>query len=105
MISFKEYKLSTPIFKQDGNGFCVIIKNVPTVPGNQVTTQKLSLRNKILNIMMKDRNVRREEISNILSIIPNTVKEYLAKLKKVNKIIRISGNKGGHWKIVTDIDE
>jgi len=67
----------------------------------QKTPQKIltGLETKILNEIIKNPRISRREIANILKISPDTVKEYLEKLKKKKVIKRIGPDRGGCWMV------
>ena len=68
----------------------------------QKTPQKIisGLEEKILEEIKENHSISRREIAEILAISPETVKEYLQKLKNKKIIKRIGPDRGGHWKIL-----
>ena len=67
----------------------------------QKTPQRIltGLETKILNEIIKNPRISRREIANILKISPDTVKEYLEKLKKKKVIKRVGPDRGGYWMV------
>ena len=70
----------------------------------QKTTQKPprkeTLREMILREVTRNPNATRNGIAVALGRSPNTIKEYLAKLKQAGRLRRIGPDKGGHWEVV-----
>ncbi|MFW6285738.1 MAG: winged helix-turn-helix domain-containing protein [Nanoarchaeota archaeon] len=86
-----------------GSGFNVFVDSKDYKKTVQKTTQKETLTElelKILEVIKKNNRLTRENIAKILNISPNTVKEYLAKLKNKNIIDRLGGRKTGYWKVL-----
>lgn len=54
---------------------------------------------KILQIIREDNSLSREAISKQLEVSDSSVYRDIEKLKKIGKLERIGGNKGGYWKI------
>lgn len=102
--SFNISGLKMPQFKEEGEGFLVTVYNTTTQKttqkNTQKTTQKKNIKHKIIDVIKKDKFATRSSIAETLQISPNTVKEYLAKLKKEMKIKRTGGDKGGFWEII-----
>ncbi|MFH1541071.1 MAG: winged helix-turn-helix transcriptional regulator, partial [Elusimicrobiota bacterium] len=94
--SFSISGLKMPQFSEEGDGFLVTVRGTTT----QKDTQKEDINRKIIDVIKKDKFATRVSLSKVLQISPNTVKEYLAKLKKEMKIKRIGGDKGGFWEII-----
>jgi ATP-dependent DNA helicase RecG len=72
----------------------------------QVTPQdKLTaLEQKVLDQIRKNPRVSRNELAESIGVKPDTVKEYLEKLKKKNAIKRIGKTSAGYWEILTRKD-
>ena len=68
----------------------------------QKTPQKVvtRLEQDILNEIKKKHSITRNQIANNLKISPETVKEYLAKLKQKDILRRIGPDKGGYWEVL-----
>jgi DNA-binding CsgD family transcriptional regulator len=90
-----------PRFAEIAGGFLVTIypARYPETP--QKTPQKISLSERILRIIKSNPAATRADIARELAIKPETVKEYLKKLKKLDKIERQGSDRSGLWKIKT----
>ncbi len=58
---------------------------------NKETTQetkKIPTKKKILELITKDKNITREQLSDKIGVSSNTIKQHLSNLKKENKIKR-----------------
>ena len=93
------------IFKEVGTLFITVFKRkniVTPQDATQVTTQAglSELETKILNQILRNSKISRTGISKYLKISPNTVKEYLQKLKKKNVLKRVGQTSSGHWEVV-----
>lgn len=76
----KEAGLPTPEFKT-GNFFTALFRR----PTPQITPQKpTKLEKELLNLISANNGITREEIALQLKLSPETIKEYLAKLKEKN---------------------
>jgi ATP-dependent DNA helicase RecG len=77
-------------------------RNKATQKTTQKTTQKFTnltdLENRIINLINKDNRISKKAIAENLKLSPNTIKEYIKKLKKKNVLKRIGPDRGGHWK-------
>jgi len=93
---FRERGLNRPQFRELQNGFDVVVFSGKTT---QKTTQKKSLRDRILAIAKNKSHATRTEFALELGISENTVKEYLAKLKLEGLLERTGPDKGGYWKV------
>lgn len=64
--------------------------------------EKLSeLKFKIISEIRRNIKVTRNQIANRLSLSPETVKEYLEKLKKKKLLGHVGSTKSGYWKILS----
>lgn len=88
------YNLSHPKFEEIAEGVRVTVFKAA-----QKTTQKITLSEKIIGIIKDNPMITQKEIAEAITISPNTVKEYIAKLKREGKIKRIGPDKGGHWEV------
>ena len=67
----------------------------------QITPQKpTELEEKILALIKEKHSISRTEIAKGLNLSPDTIKEYLERLKKKGLLKRIGPDKGGHWEII-----
>jgi len=68
----------------------------------QVTPQAAltELEVRMLAEIRKNRNVSRRELAGILGIAPDTVKEYIEKLKHKGVLKRVGKTSAGHWEVV-----
>ncbi len=93
------------IFKETGNLFIVIFKrkskkNTPQNPPEKTPQKNLtSLEHKIFIILKENPKISRKKIAEMLGISPNTVKEYIEKLKNKGMLKRIGPAKGGYWEV------
>lgn len=62
----------------------------------KTTPQITPLEKEMIELIKKDNQITRKLLSNKLNIGEDTVKEYLARLRKKGKLKRI-GTKGGYW--------
>ena len=108
-----EYKLENPIIEADGNWFNIIFKRPELEKesfesrGNSTplkTPLKIltGLEKKVLNAINNDTSISRTGIARALNISPDTVKEYLERLKRKGVIKRIGPVKGGYWEVIED---
>lgn len=98
-----KYNLPNPKFEEFVGGFRVTVFKTPqktTQITTQKTTQKMTLSEEILSVIRDNPGVTRNGIAEALKISPNTVKEYIAKLKKEGKLKRIGPDRGGYWEVV-----
>lgn len=92
-----ELKTSTADFKEVAEMFITTFKRkIPTVTPQIILTK---LEASILKIVQKNPVSSREEIAKVLAISPETVKEYLAKLKEKGVLKRVGPDKGGYWEV------
>ena len=92
-----------PKFEEFVGGFRVTLfksRQITTQITTQKTIREMALGEKILNIIRGNPDVTRNGIAEALKISPNTVKEYIAKLKKEEKLKRIGPDRGGNWEVV-----
>jgi ATP-dependent DNA helicase RecG len=70
--------------------------------GGQVTPQinLTFLENNMVNELIKNPAITRKQIASNLDISPETVKEYLEKLKKKGLLRRIGAARGGYWEVI-----
>ncbi|HAH32810.1 MAG TPA: AAA family ATPase [Elusimicrobia bacterium] len=103
--AFRNSGLPAPKFRELGDGFLVTVYNetpqkTPQTPP-QKTPQKISLADRILSVIASNPSLTRIELATTLSVSPETIKEYLEKLRKADRIRRIGPDKGGHWKVLS----
>jgi ATP-dependent DNA helicase RecG len=60
------------------------------------------LEKNVLNAINNDTSISRTGIARALNISPDTVKEYLERLKRKGVIKRIGPAKGGYWEVIED---
>jgi len=114
-----EYELDYPTIEADENWFSIIFKRPDLQAGtyegrNGLTPQKTPLKTpqktplkiltdlekNILNEIVKNPSVSRNEIAKSLDISSYTVKEYLEKLKRKKIIERVGSARGGYWEVL-----
>jgi len=72
-------------------------------PPKEILQEHLSeLEQKILAELKRNGTATRNDIARSLGISPDTVKEYLERLKKKNAIRRIGGRRYGSWEVTVD---
>ncbi len=54
----------------------------------------------ILELIKLNPKITRSELVEKLGINPSAVQKHISKLKNENRIVRIGGDKGGHWKVI-----
>lgn len=54
---------------------------------------------KILELIAENNQFSAAQIAKLLNVTSRTVQRNIGKLKKLNKLIRIGSEKGGHWQI------
>ena len=99
-------------FKKLKSGFVVVFHRMEMV-GEKVTettplitpliTPQINLtplENNVFNEVIKNPAITRRQIAGNLGISPDTVKEYMEKLKKKGLLRRIGAARGGHWEVV-----
>ena len=100
----KEYGVVNPVFEEIANGFRVILFNEKlnkTKKPTEKPTEKLSSNQaKILDLIANNKYITSEELSLLLGIRADSVRENLSKLKNKGILTRIGPDKGGHWQIV-----
>ena len=64
------------------------------------TTRKMTLTDKILSVIRDNRDITRNRIVKALKIGPNTVKEYIVRLKKEGILKSIGPDRKGHREVV-----
>jgi ATP-dependent DNA helicase RecG len=96
--------LPTPVFENIQHGFRVTLFKSLEEKTTQKTTQKTTLDEQILNVIRTNSTATRTEIAEVLGLSPNTVKEYLAKLKKAGRLSRSGSDRRGDW-VVNEEDE
>ena len=103
--AMKKAGLKAPIF-EFGKFFAVTLfrpneNEISKIVGKyspQKTPQKPTrLEEEMLDLISANSAITREEIALKLRLSPETVKEYLAKLKEKRLLKRIGPDKGGHW--------
>ena len=66
----------------------------------QKTTQKTTQM--IIELMKKNPEITREELSSEIGITPNGIKYHISNLSKEGKIKRVGGRKEGHWEVIEE---
>jgi ATP-dependent DNA helicase RecG len=108
-----EYKLEKPIIEADENWFSISFKrpelekesfesrgnSTPLKTPLKILTE---LEKNVLNAINNDTSISRTGIARALNISPDTVKEYLERLKRKGVIKRIGPAKGGYWEVIED---
>lgn len=118
--AMRMYGLESPLIEADESWFRITFRrkpqheslagdtHKPTPKTTQKPTQKAirkprrqkSVREKILREFARNPSLTREEMAMALGRSPNTIKEYLAKLKKEGRLMRKGPVRGGIWVVV-----
>jgi len=93
---FKRLELEKESFESRGNS--TPLKHPLKTPLKILTW----LEKKVLNAINNDTSISRTGIARALKISPDTVKEYLERLKQKGVIKRIGPAKGGYWEVIED---
>ncbi len=95
--AMKDYDLNV---KFESTGFFTVIFKRPVTP--QVTPQAglTELEGKIITEIKADPKISRNELAKKINISPDTIKEYLEKLKFKKVITRVGKTSAGHWEFV-----
>ncbi|MFH1641930.1 MAG: ATP-binding protein [Nanoarchaeota archaeon] len=94
--SLKDNRLKEPIFDFNGVFSITLLRPAPQKTPQKVLTR---LEKKILDEISKNPATTRRLIAKSLQISPETVKEYIKKLKQYGSLKRIGPAKGGYWKV------
>lgn len=109
MNYFKEAGLPLPTFQNQSGGFLVTVfsgKNEkptekPAEKPTEKPTENLSLNQiKIIEFIRDNPRITSVELSILLQIRADSVREIIGKLKKLGYIQRIGPAKGGYWHII-----
>lgn len=106
----KDAGLPEPEIVETAANVTVILRNVKTVADNPLTTEKTTQKTtenatektteKIIRILKERPYATAGQIAEELSLTIDGVDYNIRKLKKNGRIVRIGGDKGGHWEIV-----
>ena len=66
----------------------------------QATPQATAMEQKIINEMIRNPKISRSAIAKKLGVSPDTVKEYLSRLKQKKVIERIGITSSGYWNVI-----
>ena len=94
--SIRSYGRNEPLFEEIQNGFRVTVFKT-----TQKTTQKMTPRDKIIDLLRENPKMTREEISLLLGKSKNTIKEHLARLKLEERVERVGSDRDGYWRVLT----
>jgi Fic family protein len=77
-------------------------KTVEEIQKGSEKTQKSSEKSseKILRLIQQNSQVTIKELAEQIGISTRAIEKNIAKLKSENRIERIGGDKGGHWKVI-----
>jgi len=98
----KKEGLSLPEFGLLQSYFETIFYRQITIPDTTPDTTPVNLtvlEERILNEIRKDNKISRTQVANNLGISLNTIKEYIAKLKKKGALNRAGKTSKGYWQI------
>jgi ATP-dependent DNA helicase RecG len=68
--------------------------------GEKVGEKLTSNRQKIINLILKNKTITAKELSELVEISPRKVEENISWLKEKGLINRIGPDKGGYWEVV-----
>ena len=94
----KEYPTMVFEYRESGDGYLIKLSYI-----EQKTTQetkKLSTKEQIIIELKKDATLTREDLSSLIGVSSNAIKQHLSKLKYENKIKRIGSTKAGYWEVL-----
>lgn len=94
--SFAKYDLGLPLFEELQKGFRVIVSQT-----TQKTTQKVTTREQVLELLRLHPGMTRSELALQLSKSENTIKGHLATLKAEGVLKRIGSDRSGYWEVVS----
>ncbi|GHT47423.1 hypothetical protein AGMMS49965_25470 [Bacteroidia bacterium] len=57
-------------------------------------------QNKVLEIIAANKNISARQLSDLLNTTDRTIEREIKKMREMNIIERIGGDRGGHWKII-----
>lgn len=69
------------------------------VPKNVPKDVPIKRLNKIVELVVKNRDITIAELANMLEVSDKTIKRDIAKLKEQNRLTRVGSLKSGHWEI------
>ncbi|PLX20460.1 Fic family protein [Candidatus Parcubacteria bacterium] len=69
------------------------------VPINVPKDVPIKRLNKIIELVIENRDITIAELANMLEVSDKTIKRDIAKLKEQNRLIRVGSLKSGHWEI------
>ncbi len=89
-------------FDADENWFSVVFHRKKDTPQKtpQKTPQITELERRILDEIERKPGISRNEIADALKLSPETIKEYIEKLKDKGVLRRIGPDKGGYWEVL-----
>ena len=91
---FSMYGLVQPVFEELQEGFRVTILRT-----TQKTTQKISTKVHILQLLKESPRLTRAELATALGKSEHTIKEHIAQLKKKDVLCRVGSDRNGYWEV------
>jgi predicted HTH transcriptional regulator len=76
------------------------VKN-ENVPKNVPKNVPLKRVEKMVSLIVKDKDITISKLSSILGVTDKTIKRDISKLKDENKIKRVGSLKSGYWEILS----
>ena len=89
---FFMYGLGQPVFEELQEGFRVTILRT-----TQKTTQKISTKEHILQLLKESPRLTRAELATAVGKSEHTIKEHIAQLKKKGVLRRVGSDRNGYW--------
>jgi len=101
---FKEYGSKEPSFEDKFGGMVVVAyKKDPFEKTTPKTTPKqVSTKERLVQYMVEDLSITREELAQKLNISINGVKQHILTLKKDGVLKRIGSGRSGYWEVIDE---
>ena len=98
----KEYPTMKLEYEEMGNGYLVTLsyKNQKTSSKTTPKTTPKTTKEKLIDKMIQNPKITREELSHDLDISISGVKQHILKLKKDGILTRVGDNRNGYWEII-----
>lgn len=90
-------------FIEIGRQFKTVFPRKPTPQKTpQKTPQITELERRVLDEIERKPGISRNEIADVLNLSPETIKEYIERLKDKGVLRRVGPDKGGHWEVLRE---
>ena len=64
--------------------------------------KKLSKKERVLEELEKNSSLTRDDLSQLVGVSAEAIKQHLSNLKKEGKLERVGSTKSGYWKVLKD---